>query len=129
MSDLITSIIRDWTGKLVGAVVGLALAAGVTIPADLSAQATAAISGVMLVAVQLVYYVAVRAAEQRWPAAGRLLGAASAPGYGLNVPIHTRLVIDHEKTGAEVAAFYQQLQNQLLTVQRQAQQQARGGSR
>jgi hypothetical protein len=118
VSDLITSIVRDTTGKIVGALVGLALAAGVTIPADMSAQATAVVSGALAVACQIAYYVAVRAAEQRWPAVGRLLGAARAPAYGIEVPIHTRLVVDHEATMAEAL----RVQGQVKDLVREAQQ-------
>lgn len=104
MSDLLTSILRDLTGKLVGAIVGLALAAGVTLPADASAQLTLVISGALALACQLIYYIAVRVAEQRWPRAGKLLGAARPPTYGIDVPIHTKLVIDREASVAVALA-------------------------
>lgn len=118
MSDILTSVIRDVTGKAVGAIVGLALAAGVTIPTEMSTQAAAVISGCLALACQIVYYVAVRAAEQRWPAAGRLLGAARAPAYGIEVPIHTRIVVDHEATMAEAL----RVQGQVKRMVRDAQQ-------
>lgn len=107
MSDVLTSIVRDVTGKVVGGIVGLALTAGVTIPAEMSAQLTVAVGGVITLVCQIVYYVAVRAAEQHWPTVGRLLGTARSPAYGLDLPVHARLVVDHEATEAEAARILQ----------------------
>lgn len=119
MSDLATSILRDVTGKVVGMIVGLALAAGVTIPADLSAQMTVAVGGTLTLTAQVAYYVAVRWAEQHWSAAGRLLGAAREPSYGIDLPVHARVVIDHEAVAAEAQRIHQEVQERLQDAARE----------
>ena len=73
MSNIITSIVRTLASKVVGGLLGVAAALGVAVPAELSEQATVALSGAMFVAIQFVYYVAARWAERRWPVLGRLL--------------------------------------------------------
>lgn len=111
--DLAVSIVRDVAGKVVGGVLGAAAAAGVTVPAELSKALTAAVFAVLIVSGQVLYYVLVRLAEQRWPAVGRLLGAARAPSYGVSLPVHVRAVIDHELTEAEYLQLRQRLQDRL----------------
>lgn len=110
VTDLLTSIVRDVTGKVVGAILGLALALGITVPADMSAQLTIVVGGLLALVCQVIYYVAVRAAERRWPAVGRLLGVARPPTYGGFVPIKAKLVIDHDAATADAIRAAQHVQ-------------------
>ena len=55
----------------------LATEFGLIIDEQTSAQTAAGVTGLVLAG----YYVAARAAESRWPAAGWLLGQPSAPTY------------------------------------------------
>lgn len=77
MSDQIVATIRTVVPMIVGTVVGWAANAGVIIPEVTSDALTVAITGVA----SAVYYVVARAAEQRWPAAGRMLGHRGTPTY------------------------------------------------
>jgi hypothetical protein len=77
MSDQVVATIRTVVPMIVGTVVGWAANAGVVIPEVTSDALTVAITGIA----SAVYYMAARAAEQRWPAAGRLLGHPGAPTY------------------------------------------------
>ena len=115
-SDLVISIIRDLTGKAVGGVLGLVAAAGVVVPADLSDRLTVVLAAAVLVAVQVVYYVAVRWAEARWPIVGRLLGAARPPNYGITMPIYLKTVIDREATMAEAERIHTDVQTRVNDV-------------
>lgn len=82
MSDLLTSIVRTVTSKLVGGLIGLALALVVVVPDDLSRNLTLVVTAAVTVAAQVVYYVAARLLERRFPGVGGLLlGAAKAPTY------------------------------------------------
>lgn len=113
MSDLLTSILRDLTGKIVGAVIGMALAAGVAIPADLSAHLAVVVSSALAVVCQIAYYIAVRIAEQRWPAAGRLLGAAKVPSYALDAPVRVTPIVDSSAVEEAVAALQQEINRRI----------------
>lgn len=53
-----------------------------------------AVTGAVTVAAGYVYYHAARLLEERWPAAGVLLGVAQAPSYGREVPVRVRVVPD-----------------------------------
>ena len=77
MNDWITSLIRTWVPTAVGIVVAFLVAQGV----DLSQAAELQLSGGLVAAVTGVYYAVVRAAENKWPAFGYLLGVAKAPTY------------------------------------------------
>lgn len=77
MSDQIVATIRTVVPMIVGTVVGWAANAGVIIPEVTSDALTVAITGVA----SAVYYVVARAAEQHWPAAGRMLGHRGTPTY------------------------------------------------
>lgn len=70
------SIVRTGVAKLVGWLVGLALAVGVVVPADASAELVAVVTAAVVALVELAYYVASRAVEQRWPMVGRVLLSA-----------------------------------------------------
>lgn len=111
--DVAISVVRDFTGKIVGGLLGAAAAAGITVSAQTSQALTTAVFAVLIVGGQMLYYAAVRWAEQRWPGVGRLLGAARAPSYGAELPVHLRPVVDHELTEAEVLALQRKLQTQL----------------
>lgn len=73
MSNVLTSIARTVASKAVGGLVGAGAAVGVVVPADLSEAATVAVSGAVVVVVQVVYYVVARWAERRYPWLGQLL--------------------------------------------------------
>lgn len=81
MSDLAVSIVRTSASKIAGAIIGVLVSAGVVLPADLSADATAYLVAVIVVGAQLVYYPAARALERKWPGMGRLLLAPKQPHY------------------------------------------------
>src|SRR5690606_27158965 len=70
------SIVRTGVAKVVGALVGLALAVGVVVPVDMSEHLIAVVTVAVVGVVELAYYVVGRAIEQRWPLAGRLLLSA-----------------------------------------------------
>jgi hypothetical protein len=68
------SLIRTIVPIAVGALVGWFATRGVKIDA-------ATIIPVIDAAVAAIYYAAVRAAEQKWPKAGWMLGSPGAPSY------------------------------------------------
>lgn len=74
MSDLLTSIIRTLVPAIVAWLLAAAARVGLDVPAD---QLTGVIEAVVLGG----YYAVVRAAEQRWPAVGWLLGLPRPPAY------------------------------------------------
>lgn len=74
------SLIRTVVPIVVGAVVGWLATRGVEVD---SASLIPAVDAVAAAA----YYALVRAAEQRWPALGWLLGAPGAPSYSAPVPV------------------------------------------
>lgn len=74
MSDLTPSIIRTAVPLIVGPLVTWAASKGVDIDGETVAGAVAAVVG-------LVYYVAARLLERRWPALGVLLGSKKTPTY------------------------------------------------
>lgn len=82
---MLASIIRTGVAKVVGALVGLALAVGVVVPVDMSEHLIAVVTVAVVGVVELAYYVVGRAIEQRWPMAGRVLLSAGltrqAPEY------------------------------------------------
>lgn len=97
LTDLATSLARTAASKLVGGLLGLALALGIVLPAGMSDQLTLAVTGALILASQYGYYVVVRLLEQRWPLIGKLLlWSSRTPTYGVTVPIQMKLVIDHE---------------------------------
>lgn len=73
MSNLLTSVARTVASKLMGGLVGFAASLGVAVPADLSESATLALSSLLVLVAQVVYYIAARWAERRWPWLGRVL--------------------------------------------------------
>jgi hypothetical protein len=74
LTDYGRSIIRTIVPLIVGSVVGWLATQGIDVDrAALMTAVDTAIGG--------LYYVAVRAAEKRWPQAGWLLGAPGAPSY------------------------------------------------
>lgn len=76
--DLITSLIRTNVAVAVGsAAAWLGSTFGIVVPEDAVSGGTAAAVGVAIGA----FYSAVRAAEERWPVVGRLLGSSRAPHY------------------------------------------------
>lgn len=82
MSDLLASIVRTVTSKVVGGILGLALAVGVVVPEDLSANLTLVVGACITLLVQVAYFVGVRLLERKYPGWGRLLGSARQPVYG-----------------------------------------------
>ena len=77
MNDWVTSLIRTWVPTAVAVGVAFLVANGV----DLDQTAELQLSGGIVAVVTGVYYAAVRAAENKWPAFGYLLGVAKAPTY------------------------------------------------
>jgi ABC-type phosphate/phosphonate transport system permease subunit len=69
------SLIRTIVPIVVGALVGWLATRGIEVDA---AVIIPAVDGI----VAALYYAAIRAAEQKWPSAGWLLGAPGAPSYG-----------------------------------------------
>lgn len=118
LQDVAISLVRDFTGKIAGGILGAAAAVGITVSTQMSEALTNAVFAVLIVAGQLLYYAAVRWAEQRWPVLGRLLGAARAPSYGVDLPVHMRAVVDHELTETEIAALKRRLESALGTIAR-----------
>lgn len=70
---MLDSVIRTVVAKLVGAVLGLALAVGVVVPAEMSEGLTVVVAAAVAGLVEVAYYVIGRAIEQRFPPAGRAL--------------------------------------------------------
>ncbi len=82
MGDLVTSVARTIASKVVGGVIGWAAGLGIAVPADLSGTATLALTGVLIVAAQIVYYVVARLLERRSSLWGQvLLWSARQPTY------------------------------------------------
>ena len=77
MNDWVTSLIRTWVPTAVGIAVAFLVAQGV----DLDPSTELQLSGGLVAVVTGVYYAVVRAAENKWPAFGYLLGVAKAPTY------------------------------------------------
>lgn len=78
MNDYVLSLIRTWTPIAIGAVLSwLAVKYGIAVPESISNEVTVGLTA----AVIGLYYAAVRALEKRWPAFGKLLGAAKPPVY------------------------------------------------
>lgn len=82
MSDLIASIIRTAVPSIVGIIVGWLTTLGVTLPK----QQEENLSLLIAFAAGLLWYVIVRALEQKWPALGVLLGVPKQPAYGTAQP-------------------------------------------
>lgn len=110
MSDVVTSIVRTFASKVVGGLLGVALALGVAVPAELSEQMTVALTGFLALVVQVVYYVVARVLEQRAPAIGKvMLWSGRVPLYGTDLPVHIRAVVDHESVIQQVDAVRREL--------------------
>ena len=77
MNDVITSLIRTWVPTAVAVGVAFLVANGV----ELDPSAELQLSGGIVAVVTGVYYAAIRALEDKWPAFGYLLGVAKAPTY------------------------------------------------
>lgn len=78
MSDLVLSYIRTYVPVGVGAGLSwLAVKYAIVVPEDISTELTVALTGLVIA----VYYSLVRALEKKWPAFGKLLGAAKKPVY------------------------------------------------
>lgn len=75
---MVTSIVRTVVPMVVGWLLSLGVvrAAGVT-----EADLTLAVTGLLTVVGQVVYYVVLRAVERYLPSAGWLLGRAQQPNY------------------------------------------------
>lgn len=70
---MLDSVIRTVVAKLVGSIIGLALAVGVVVPAAMSESLTVVLAAAVAGLVEVAYYVIGRAIEQRYPSAGRAL--------------------------------------------------------
>ena len=77
---MLDSIIRTIVAKLVGAVLGLALAVGVVVPDNMSKMLTLVLAAAVTGFVEVAYYVVGRWVEQRYPPAGRVLLSLGAVG-------------------------------------------------
>ncbi len=77
MNDWVTSLIRTWVPTAVAVGVAFLVANGV----DLDPTVELQLSGGIVAVVTGIYYAAVRALENKWPAFGYLLGVAKAPTY------------------------------------------------
>ena len=77
MSTFVTSLIRTIVPLCVGALAAWLLQIGIGLPDT----AFAALEATLTVGLGAAYYAGVRWLEQRWPAAGWLLGAAAQPVY------------------------------------------------
>jgi uncharacterized membrane protein (DUF441 family) len=77
LSNQLTGLIRTWVPIAVGGVFSWLATQGLALDGETQAGAIVALTGVT----QAVYYTLVRLLEQQWPAAGWLLGKASAPTY------------------------------------------------
>lgn len=83
------SIVRTVIPMVVAVIVGQAARIGLSLDEG-------AVTGAVIVVAGYVYYHAARWLEERWPAAGVLLGVAQAPSYGREVPVRVRVVPDEE---------------------------------
>ena len=77
MSTFVTSLIRTIVPMCVGALAAWLLQIGIGLPET----AFTALEATLTVGLGAAYYAGVRWLEQRWPAAGWLLGAAVQPVY------------------------------------------------
>ena len=77
MSTFVTSLIRTIVPMCVGALAAWLLQVGIGLPET----AFTALEATLTVGLGAAYYTGVRWLEQRWPAAGWLLGAAVQPVY------------------------------------------------
>lgn len=77
MSTFVTSLIRTVVPMCVGALAAWLLQIGIGLPDT----AFTALEATLTVGLGATYYAGVRRLEQRWPAAGWLLGAAVQPVY------------------------------------------------
>jgi hypothetical protein len=68
---MLDSIIRTLVAKLLGGLLGLALAVGVVVPADVSDRLQVALTMLVAALIELGYYVTGRLVEQRFPTLGR----------------------------------------------------------
>lgn len=80
MKDILIALVRTLIPAVVGAVATYFAAQGIEIDAEAVEQALEA--GLVPI-IGGLYYVVVRALEERWPWAGYLLGVASKPSYVL----------------------------------------------
>lgn len=72
MTDFLISLVRTYVPIVIGYLVSIGL-----LPSDLSDEATAAFTGLIIGA----YYLLARLLEKRWPIFGWLLGAPKQPSY------------------------------------------------
>jgi len=75
VTDLVRSIVRTATPMVAGLLVAAALRLGYELDDATAVQAAG-------FAVSLVWYVAARLVESKWPKFGWLLGSPNAPTYG-----------------------------------------------
>jgi hypothetical protein len=87
MNDFVTSLIRTWTPIIAGTLIGWGIAQG--LPVDKSMEA--GLTALLAAGLSGLYYLAVRLAEQRWPAAGWLLGVAKPPAYPVPPAVPARV--------------------------------------
>lgn len=78
---MLTSIIRTVTPALVGWVLSWPLVAWLGLTGEQVTWLVVAVLTAAPVAANVLWYVVVRAVEQRWPAVGVLLGRRGAPTY------------------------------------------------
>lgn len=98
LSDYLTSLARTAASKIVGGLIGVALALGIVVPATLSDELTLTVTAALMVGSQYAYYVAARWLEKRWPTIGRLmLWSGRTPTYGVKIPVDVVPVLDHDK--------------------------------
>jgi hypothetical protein len=84
---MLDSVIRTVVSKILGALVGLALAVGVVVPADVSDKLSVALTLAVAGLIELAYYVIGRLIEQRFPAAGK---AVLSLGMAKGSPVYFR---------------------------------------
>lgn len=77
ISDYVASVIRTIVPTAVGAIIAWAISLGITLPADAKDLLTPALAFVA----GILYYLAVRWLEKRWPKLGVLLGVPKQPVY------------------------------------------------
>lgn len=78
MNDYALSLIRTWVPIAVGSVLSwLAVKYGIAVPESISNEVTVGLTAALIAG----YYALVRGLEKRWPAFGKLLGAAKKPVY------------------------------------------------
>jgi len=77
LNNQLIGLIRTWVPIAVGGVFSWLATQGLALDGKTQAGAIVALTGL----IQAVYYTLVRLLEAQWPAAGWLLGKASAPKY------------------------------------------------